>query len=89
MVFLNINNPWSHSGDIHENQLHTSLMSIPGDSKADGVGSAFRNGSVALRIKMLASRWLLATKKPLSESNEIDHLLNLMLYSKWKLQEQT
>lgn len=65
-------------------------MSIPGDSGADGVQICFwkwkRGTSYKNARKQVATSY---KKKPLSESNEIDHLLNLMLYPKWKLQEQT
>lgn len=89
-VLIKINIPWPHSADLCENQWYAYLRSISGDSDADGVGACFGNRSMELHIQMLASRWLgTSYKKPLSDSNEIDHLLNLMLYSKWKLQKQT
>ena len=82
-MFIKVDISWPYSVDLHENQGHASLMSISGDSGADGVGSTFKNKSLELHIKMLASRWLATTYKKLhSESSEIDHLLNLMLYSK-------
>lgn len=67
-------------------------MSIPGDSGTDGAricfwkwkhGTSYKNA-----CKQVATSYK-KKKQPLSESNEIDHLLNLMFYSKWKLQEQT
>lgn len=71
-----------------ESQRHASLIKISGGSAADGGGCCFGKQKHGTSYKKACKQVATIFKKPLSESNEIDHLLNLMLYSKWKLQEQ-
>lgn len=88
-VFINFNFPRPHSVDLPKNQPHAYLMSIPGDSDTDGVGICFQKQKCGTSYKNVCKQVVTSYKKPLSESNETDHLLHFMLYSKWKLQEQT
>lgn len=88
-VFIKVNIPGPHSVDLPKNQQHVYLMSIPGDSDTDGVGICFQKQKCGTSNKNACKQVATSYKKPLSESNETDHLLNLMFYSKWKLQEQT
>lgn len=81
-VFIKVDIPQPHSVDLPENQQHAYLMIIPGDSDTDGTGICFQKRKCGTSYKNACKQVATSYKKPLSESNETDHLLNLMLYSK-------
>lgn len=81
-VFIKVNIPQAHSVDVPENQQHAYLMSVPGDSDADAMGICFQKRKCGTPYKNACKQVATSSKKPLSESNKTDHLLNLMLYSK-------
>lgn len=81
-AFIKVNTPRPHSVDLPKTQPHAYLMSIPGDSDTDGVVICFQKQKRGTSYKNVCKQVVTSYKKPLRESNETDHLLHFMLYSK-------